>query len=119
MQMRFRFLCAAGVGLAAACYQNDVVGPPADKAAASVTLSPADTTVTTGDSVEFQALVRDSSGAPITVGVTVSWSVSDTALAAIVLRGAQQAAVRARAPGTDTLYGAFQGSVGRATIVVH
>jgi len=116
--MRFRFLCAAGVGLAAACYQNDVVGPAADKAVASVTLSPADTTVTTGDSVEFQALVRDSSGAQLTLGVTVTWSVSDTTVAAIVLRGAQLAAVRARAPGTDTLYATTHGKVGQATIVV-
>ena len=119
--MRFRVLSVAGLtvlGGAAGCYQTDALGPSADRAVASVIVSPADTTLTAGDSVAFRALVRDSNGAQLTPGVTVAWSVSDTAVAAIVFRGAQRAAVRARAPGTDTLYATAQGKVGRATIVV-
>ena len=81
-------------------------------------LSPADTTVTAGDSVEFRAVLRDSIGAAISGNIAVSWSISDTTVVAITSTGAQLAAVRARGAGSATLQAIVQGKVGQATILV-
>ena len=120
--MRFSALRVAGLAAAvctAGCYRSDPAGPALDLAVARVILSPADTTVTAGDSVEFRAVLRDSTGAQLPATVTVAWSVSDTTVVAIMSTGAQVAAVRARAPGNATLEAVAQGKVGQATIVVH
>ncbi len=119
--MRFRVLCVTGLvvlGSTTACYQTDAAGPVA-LAVAQVILSPADTTVTAGDSVEFRAVLRDSIGAVISGNIAVSWSISDTTVVAITSTGAQLAAVRARSPGAATLQAIARGKAGQATIVVH
>ena len=120
--MRFRVLCVAGLVVlvsTTACYQTDAVGPAADLAVARVMLSPADTTVAAGDSVEFRAVLRDSIGAVISRNIAVSWSISDTTVVAITSTGAQLAAVQARGPGSATLQATAQGKMGQATILVH
>ena len=120
--MRFSALRAAGLAVAVSatgCYRSDPVAPPLDLAVARVILSPADTTLAAGDSAEFRAVLRDSTGTKLSDSVAVSWSISDTTVAAITSRGAQVAAVRARAPGNATLEATAQGKVGQATIVVH
>ena len=120
--MRFRALRVAGLAVAASttgCYRSDPVGPALELAVARVILSPADTTVAAGDSIEFRALLRDSTGTKLADSIAVSWSISDAGVVAITSRGAQVAAVRARAPGNATLAAAVQGKVGQATIVVH
>ncbi len=119
--MRFRVLCVTGLvlGSTPACYQTDAIGPAAGLAVAQVMLSPADTTITAGDSVEFRAVLRDSIGAVISRNIAVSWSISDTSVVAITSTGAQLAAVRARGPGSATLQAIAQGKVGQATILVH
>jgi hypothetical protein len=120
--MRFRVLCVAALavlGSTTGCYQTDAVRPAADLAVVHVILSPADTTLAAGDSVEFRAVLRDSIGAVIPGNIAVSWSISDTTVLALTSTGAQLAAVRARGPGTATLQAIAQGKVGQATIVVH
>ena len=120
--MRVRVLCVAGVavlGGGTSCYETDPVRPATDLAVALVMLSPADTTLAAGDSIEFHAVLRDSIGAVISRNVAVSWSISDTTVVAITSAGAQLAAVRARGPGSATLQAIAQGKVGQATILVH
>ncbi|SRR6266581_3805197 len=117
--MRFRLLCVVGLCLGGACYQNDALPLTGDKAVASVTLSPPDTTLTAGDSVEVRALLRDGSGAEVPGDIAVSWSISDSTVVRLTWTSGRSARIRAVAPGIAVLQALAQGKAGTSTLTVH
>jgi hypothetical protein len=94
-----------------------VLGQPAP--VASVTLTPSDTTLAAGDSVEFRALLRDSTGTEVAGEVAVSWSISDSMVVQLTWTGGRYALVRPVGAGTAVLQALVQGKVGRSTLTVH
>ena len=94
-----------------------VVGAPAP--VASVTLAPADTALAVGDSVEFRALLRDSTGTEIAGDVAVSWSVSDSTVVRLTWSGGRYALVQPMRAGTAVVQALAQGKSGISTLTVH
>ena len=94
-----------------------VVGPPAP--VASVTLAPAETTLVVGDSVEFRALLRDSTGTEIAGDVAVSWSISDTTVVRLTWSGGRYALVEPIRAGTAVVQALAQGKSGTSALTVH
>jgi hypothetical protein len=94
-----------------------VVGPPAP--VASVSLTPSDTTLAVGDSVEFRAVLRDSAGAAIAGDVAVSWSISDSTVVQFTWTGGRYALVHPVRAGSAVLQALVQGKSGRSTLTVH
>lgn len=64
--------------------------PPLPPQVASVTVTPGSATLVAGDTVQLAAVVRDSTGAPIT-GVTILWSSRDSLIARVSSAGAAHA----------------------------
>jgi hypothetical protein len=94
-----------------------VVGQPAP--VASVVLTPSDTTLAVGDSVEFRAVLRDSTGTEIAGEVAVSWSISDSTVVRLTWSSGRYALVRPVGPGTAVLQALVQGKAGTSTLTVH
>ncbi len=80
---------------------------------ASVTLSPATASITTGQAATFAATVRDASGNVLT-GNTITWSSTNTAVATVSSAGIATAV----AVGTATIRGTTGGQTGSATLTV-
>jgi len=85
---------------------------------ASVSIVPANATVTVGDSGVFlQAVFRDSAGHPL--GGYASWFSSDTTKVFVYPCGSCSGdRALGRAPGTATVFATSQGKTGQATITV-
>ncbi|MEO8561885.1 MAG: Ig-like domain-containing protein [bacterium] len=81
---------------------------------ASVTVSPAASTLTAGQSTTLSATVIDANGATI-VNATVTWSSSDASIAAVASNGV----VTTTAPGSATITATSGGKSGAATITVN
>jgi hypothetical protein len=94
-----------------------VVGQPAP--VASVSLTPSDTTLAVGDSVEFRAMLRDSAGVEIAGDVAVSWSISDSTVVRLTWSSGRYALVQPVGPGTAVLQALVQGKAGRSALTVH
>jgi hypothetical protein len=86
---------------------------------ATVSIVPANATVTVGDSGVFlEAVVRDSAGHVLNAGA--SWFSSDTTLVFVYPCGSCSGdRALGRAPGTATVSATSQGKTGQATITVH
>jgi uncharacterized protein YjdB len=86
---------------------------------ATVTIVPANATVTVGDSGVFlQAVFRDSAGHSL--GGYASWFSSDTTVVFVYPCGSCSGdRALGRAPGTATVSATSQGKTGQATITVH
>jgi len=87
--------------------------PPAPAAVATVTVSPASCTLTTGASCTLAAATKDAAGNTLT-GRTTSWTTSAATVATVSTTGV----VTAVAAGTATITATSEGKTGTATITV-
>lgn len=88
--------------------------PPATQHVASVTVSPtADTLTAAGQTAQFSAVARDSSGQVVN-GVSFTWTSSNTAAATVSSSGLASAV----ANGSATIIATASGVSGHATVVV-
>lgn len=104
-------MAVAGVGLAACEAPTEVL-----EVVGAVTVSPALTDLTVGDSLVLTAEVWASDGTPME-GVALEWAVSDTVVARATAQ-ANRAVVRAMGPGSVTVRAGAGGKNGIAQLTV-
>ncbi len=79
---------------------------------ASITVSPSDTSIATGDAVQFEATAKDASGVAV-LGLTFDWSVSDSSVAAV-----SGGVVEGLSSGLITVTASLNGVSGSAQLTV-
>lgn len=106
-----RFIALGTVAaIAAACGSDNTVQP---HNAASITLSPSQDSVKTGQTAQFSATVKDANGNPLT-GQPVTWTSSDTDAAPVSDSGK----VSAILPGTATITATSGGANATAQLFI-
>ncbi|HEU4643417.1 MAG TPA: Ig-like domain-containing protein [Gemmatimonadaceae bacterium] len=101
----------AAAALAAACGSDNNPSGPA--AVASIALSPANDTVTTGATAQFAATPKDASGNEVS-GQTITWTSSDTDAAPVSASGL----ISAMLPGTATVTAAVGSITSTAQLTI-
>ncbi len=79
---------------------------------ASVTVSPSDTTIATGETTQLDATAEDASGVAI-LGLTFDWATSDSSVAQV-----SQGLVEGLSPGYVTVTASYGGRTGSASLTV-
>jgi len=80
----------------------------------SIAITPADSTISLGDSQQFTAHGTFSDGSSLNIGLQVSWSSSDVAVATIKSNGLASSASQ----GTTTIQAGLEGVSGTTTLTV-
>lgn len=86
--------------------------PDAPPAVASVTVTPAESAILVGETVQLSAATLDATGATLT-GRTVTWSTADAQIASVA-----SGLVTAVGPGSATITATSEGQSGTATVTV-
>jgi hypothetical protein len=109
---RIRPVLVAFAALSAACGGSEPVAPPTPTVA-SVTVTPASSTLEIGAATQFIAAAKDAAGSPVT-GLTVTWSSSTMSVATISTAGLATAV----GAGTSAITATVGGVAGSAVLTV-
>ncbi|HMC72056.1 MAG TPA: Ig-like domain-containing protein, partial [Mycobacteriales bacterium] len=108
---RLGIAIAWSVGLAVAC--RNAASPEARRSVASVAVNPRSVLVPVGQSVQLSAVPLDAHGTPV-AGRVVSWTTSDSSVAAVTNDGR----VGGVAPGRATITATSEGRSGTTSVTV-
>jgi len=96
---------------------RDSAPPPPPDSVATVTVTPATDTVAAGDSATFFATLHDAQGNVLS-GRQVSWTVSDSSVAAIMSASGQAVSLRALRAGSTLVTAVSEGKSGSGSLIV-